>query len=1079
MNFYSYQKSRYRTVSYVLFLAGLMCLGAVTPALAQHNTSTVLTLTNSTYPTNGYILVRVTDTDMNPGVPTGTATVIINGNPQTVNLNPETAITAIGTTQIVSQAGSYTITSSYNPTSNHSPSIDPVQLLTIAKATLTITANPVTITYGQSPTFTTTIAGYVNTDTAPVLGAAGSQGTTQHSAPQLNNNPTAGSWTITPAVGNLSTTNYAYTVVTGNLTVNPATLTVTANSPGNMVYGTAAPSLSATVTGQVNNDQVGYSGTALVNTNATSSSGANVQNVGNWVTTAGQNSLSSNNYNFTYVAGSYSVSKALLTVTPNSVSASYGSTPSYTPVITGYVSGDNSNNSIAGNPTYNLSNATFTNSLPNTGNWPIVAVVTGLSSSNYNFVAGSNAPLVVTQVTLTVSAATPAPIVYGNQTPTFTPSYSGFVNNDTAGTALTGAPAYTTDATLSRGNPIAGPWSSRPAQGNLTANNGNYVFAYANGSFTVNQAVLALKANDPSPILYGTDFPQFTATISGYVNGDTSFTAYTGTPAVANVNATTTNGHPNAGSWTITPETGTLASLNYTFNPVVGTAIVTKVGLTVTANPLSIIYGASPSFTTTVTGYVNGDQAPVVGASGSIQTNSNATLTNGKPNAGAWVITPSVTNVSATNYSYAVAPGTLTVATASLTLTATAQTVGYGTSPDLTGSSGASVTVTGLVNGDTGTPALTTNATTTLGLLPNATNGTPWIITVAAGTIPVSNYTVTLNNGTLTVNPMAITITALLQTVTYGTAFNATPGAGTVSMSPGLVFGESGVPTLSSSVTLATGSGFPNSGTWTITPAAGTISATNYTITLTAGTFQVNQAPLVISAAPASITYGAVAPSFSPTYSGFVTGDNAGNIQLNGAATFQDNATTTNSKPNAGSWNISSAVNTLVAPNYTFSASVANTAFTVNKAPITVTAQPAGPITYGNAFPTFTATFGTFVNSDTDGVVRGVPLFTTNATTTNQNPNFGTWTITPVLNSLAADNYIFTTFATGSFSVTKAPLTVNANSFQPISYGSPAPTFSYTVTGFVIPDTQAVVTGTAGLSSNATLRARNKITVSY
>lgn len=350
MNNYVSQRSDLRLIGYGLFLAGLLCLGAVAPALAQDATTTVVTLTNSTYPANGYISVRVTDI-ATATVPTGTVTVTLSGVPQTINLNAESANTAVGTTQIVSQAGTYAVSATYVPSSvAFAVSNDAGGNLVIAKATLTITADAKTITYGATPTFTAAITGYLNGDTAPVLGASGSQGATTSNATLTSGNPDAGSWTITPNVGTLASTNYAYAVATAALTVNRAVLTVTANSPTNIVYGTAAPGLSAAVTGQVNADGVGgYAGSALVTSSATTSTAwAGVQNVGTWTTTAAVGTLTSANYSFTYLTGSYSVTKKALTVTPGDVASNYGAAPAYTSVISGYMPGDNAGNSQGG-----------------------------------------------------------------------------------------------------------------------------------------------------------------------------------------------------------------------------------------------------------------------------------------------------------------------------------------------------------------------------------------------------------------------------------------------------------------------------------------------------------------------------------------------------------------------------------------------------------------------------------------------------------------------------------------------------------------------------------------------------------
>src|SRR5262249_24894919 len=134
------------------------------------------------------------------------------------------------------------------------------------------------------------------------------------------------------------------------------------------------------------------------------------------------------------------------------------------------------------------------------------------------------------------------------------------------------------------------------------------------------------------------------------------------------------------------------------------------------------------------------------------------------------------------------------------------------------------------------------------------------------------------------------------------------------------------------------------------------------------------------------------------------------------------------------------------ASNYTFSTFNPGT-LTVNKVDLTVIANNQ-TITYGTALPTLTATITGFVNGDNSAAVTGSPSFSTNATTSNGNPNAGAWTITAAAGSLAAANYTFAAFNSGALTVNKAALTVTANATSKV-YGASLPTFSATTTGFV------------------------------
>jgi hypothetical protein len=100
-----------------------------------------------------------------------------------------------------------------------------------------------------------------------------------------------------------------------------------------------------------------------------------------------------------------------------------------------------------------------------------------------------------------------------------------------------------------------------------------------------------------------------------------------------------------------------------------------------------------------------------------------------------------------------------------------------------------------------------------------------------------------------------------------------------------------------------------------------------------------------------------------------------------------------------------------------YAAFFTSTTLTVNKAPLTVTANNTSKA-QGTANPAFTASYATFVNGDTASVVSGSPSFTTTATTSSP---AGTYPIVPSLGTLSAANYSFTTFVNGTLSVITAP----------------------------------------------------------
>jgi hypothetical protein len=90
---------------------------------------------------------------------------------------------------------------------------------------------------------------------------------------------------------------------------------------------------------------------------------------------------------------------------------------------------------------------------------------------------------------------------------------------------------------------------------------------------------------------------------------------------------------------------------------------VSKVVLTVTANDVSRVYGASnPAFTPSYSGFVNGENSSVLSGSPSLTTTATPTSPVGN-----YTITAAVGTLSAANYSFSFVNGTLTVNQASTT----------------------------------------------------------------------------------------------------------------------------------------------------------------------------------------------------------------------------------------------------------------------------------------------------------------------------------------------------------------------------------------------------------------------------
>jgi hypothetical protein len=115
------------------------------------------------------------------------------------------------------------------------------------------------------------------------------------------------------------------------------------------------------------------------------------------------------------------------------------------------------------------------------------------------------------------------------------------------------------------------------------------------------------------------------------------------------------------GGYTLTVAKGTLASSNYSFNLVNGTLTVGKATLTVKADNKSRQYSdPNPSFTATITGFVNGETLVTSGVTGSPDLNTVADQ-NSVVVVGGYPITVSTGTLASANYAFTFVPGTLTI----------------------------------------------------------------------------------------------------------------------------------------------------------------------------------------------------------------------------------------------------------------------------------------------------------------------------------------------------------------------------------------------------------------------------------
>jgi hypothetical protein len=935
---------------------------------------------------------------------TTTITGFVNGD----SLNSLSGEAALSTTALSgSDVGAYPITATPGTLSAANYDFSFVNgTLTIGKATLTVTAENKSRAYGAAnPALTVRYTGFVNNDNESVLTGALEITTAATPGSAIGNYP------ITVKPGTLNAVNYQLVLVDGTLTIGKAVLSAAAENAARS-YGAANPVLTGSLTGLQNNDNI----TASFTTSATAASA-----VGTYDITPAINDPDHKlgNYEFTLTKGTLTVTPAALTITAENKSRVYGAVnPEFTVTVSGFVNGETT--SVLNGQ---VQLTTTANAASPVGSYSITA--SGLTSSNYSisFVPGT---LTISKAVLTITADGKAR-TYGAANPELTMSIAGFVNGDNA-SVLSGTASLTTTATPSSS---VGIYPITAAAGTLAA--ANYDFTFMPGKLTIGKASLTVTAEHKSRP-YGTANPTFTTVISGWVNGDTQ--DMINGAADVSTSATQSSG---VGTYPITVAQGTLAAANYDFTFVNGTLSIGKAMLTVTADNKNRNYGAAnPSFTTTITGFVNNDSA-------SSLTGEAALTTTATPNSsvGTYPITITQGTLAAANYDFTFVKGDLIINKATLTVTAEAKTRAYGeANPTLT------ATLTGFVNGETtsvvsGEALLSTTAT------PSSAAGA-YPITAATGTLAAANYNFTFVNGTLTISKALLTVTADNKARAYG----AENPIFTVTLS-GFVNGDTASVVSGEAVLSTTATTTSAVNTYPLTVTRGTLAAVNYDFTFVNGTLTVNKAVLTVTADNKFRAYGVANPAFTTTISGFVNGDSLSSLSGEVAVT-----TSALASSGVGIYPIMLTQGTLAAANYDFT--FVNGELTVNKAMLTVTAENKSK-TYGAANPNWSATLTGFVNGETISVVSGEAALSAPATPSS---NVGTYPITVTQGTLAAANYDFT-FINGTLTISKAQLTVTADN-KSRTYGAANPALTATITGFVNGETSNVVGGEAALSTTAT-----------
>ncbi len=414
-----------------------------------------------------------------------------------------------------------------------------------------------------------------------------------------------------------------------------------------------------------------------------------------------------------------------LTITASNGTQNYGGRiPSITPTYSGFVNGD----SPADLKSLPTCVAGTTSSSP-VGMY--ASSCSGAVDPSYSIVY-VDGTTTVNLVTLTMTASNGIQI-FGGALPIITPTYSGFVNGDSAAN-------LTTLPTCVSGTTSLSPVLDTYASSCSGAVDPNYTIVYVDSTTTVNPATLTITASGGIQI-YGGALPIITPTYSGFVNGDSPADL----AALPTCVSGTTGSSPVRGTYS--SSCSGAADPNYSIVYVDGTTTVNPAALTVIASGGTQIYGgALPIIAPTYSGFVNGDSpadlaAPPTCVSGT---------TSSSPVAGSY--STSCTGGADPNYTIAYVDGATTVNPATLIITASSGIQIYGGAlPIIT------PTYSGFVNRDS--PA-------NLATLPTCVSGTTGLSPVL-GTYSSScsgaadpNYSIVYVDGTTTVNPATLTITA-------------------------------------------------------------------------------------------------------------------------------------------------------------------------------------------------------------------------------------------------------------------------------------------------------------------------------
>jgi outer membrane protein OmpA-like peptidoglycan-associated protein len=907
------------------------------------------------------------------------------------------ADSGIATTCLGAAAANYSFT--YNPGA-----------ITINRKGLTVTASSHTVTYGDAtPTVTPSYSGFVNSQTAAVFTTAPTCTTAY-----TNTTPVSSSGIATTCSGAVAA-NYSFTYNPGAITINRKGLTVTASSH-TVTYGDATPTVTPSYSGFVNSQTAAVfttaptCTTAYTNTTPVSSSG---------IATTCSGAVAAN-YSFNYTAGAITINRKGIAVTASSHTVTYGdATPTVTPSYSNNFVNNQTSAVLTSAPTCST-DYTTTTPFASSG---IATTCSGATAANYSFTYLPG-EITISRKGVVVTASS-HPVVYGDSTPTVSPSYSGFVNSQTS-SVLTTTPTCITAYTNT--TPVASSGIATTCSGAVAA---NYSFTYSPGEIIISRKGVVVTASSHT-VTYGDATPTVTPSYSGFVNSQTA-SVLTATPTCSTDYTNTT---PFADSGIATTCAGAAAA-NYSFTYSPGVITINRKGVVVTASSHTVTYGdATPTVTPSYSGFVNSQTASVLTATPTCSTD----YTNTTPFADSGIAT-TCAGAAAANYSFTYSPGAIAINKKSLTVTASSPAVPYGSAVNTV-----TVTpqITGFVNSETQSVVNTMPSCTTVYAVTSLVGSAPY--TRCSGGLD-NNYAFEYFDGAVDVVRAQVTITADYKTAIYGVALGQSVTVNGLANSDAVLsvvytYEGTGQTTYAASTTRPV-----NVGTYSITPSSVTLSAgsaSNYSFHYAADSAVITQKGIVVTASSPMVTYGDPIPTVTPSYSNdFEYGDTS--LVVSGTACTTTYAPTSNVGSLPGT-----SCSGATADNYSFTY-VAG-AVNVTRKPVIVTAS-SDTVTYGDATPTVTPSYSGFVNSQTASELTTAPTCSTTYTNSTSVSSSG---LATTCSGAAAANYSFT-YDPGAIIIDRKSLVVTASSHT-VTYGDATPTVTPSYSGFVNSQTASVLT---------------------